>query len=88
MIERMDRNVVDAQRREREKNNDPSAVHSNASEGAGTKKWVLMGKKGTTAKESNEDGPEGLRVDQYLVVFLKFMSSIGKLFPLFSVFLL
>ncbi|ORY86748.1 autophagocytosis associated protein [Leucosporidium creatinivorum] len=52
------------------------------------RKWGILGKKkdGTAAvaaegaKEGaaagEQEGPEGLRVDQYLVVFLKFMSSI------------
>lgn len=81
MIERMDRNVAEAQRRERERNKDSSVRESLAS---GGKKWGLISKKNNSAKErDNEEGPEGLRVDQYLVVFLKFMSSIGE----FSFFL-
>lgn len=33
-----------------------------------------------TGEQQGQEAPEGLRVDQYLVVFLKFMSSIGELF--------
>ena len=75
VIERMDRNVVEAQRaaKEEEKRDkkDPKA------------KWgisALSGSKKDKAREpsGDDEGPEGLRVDQYLVVFLKFMSTIGK----------
>jgi ubiquitin-like-conjugating enzyme ATG3 len=66
----MDQGVIEAQRRERE---------HEKKEGKG--KWGL-GKLRKDKKEEvhakDDDGPEGLRVDQYLVVFLKFMSSIGK----------
>lgn len=65
VIERMDKGVVEAQRKEREREK---------KEGKG--KWGLK-KKGTKEGAKEEEGPEGLRVDQYLVVFLKFMSSIG-----------
>lgn len=37
------------------------------------------GGKGETGEEEEEEEQRGLRVDQYLVVFLKFMSSIGRL---------
>lgn len=65
VIERMDKGVVEAQRKEREREK---------KEGKG--KWGLK-KKGAKEGVKEEEGPEGLRVDQYLVVFLKFMSSIG-----------
>ena len=57
--------VVEAQRRERKDK----------------KAWAAKLKPGKAAAEDkpkgDDEGPEGLRVDQYLVVFLKFMSSIG-----------
>lgn len=75
VIERMDKNVVEAQRaakKEEEK--------KDKKEGKG--KWgisALSGSKKEKAREpsAEDEGPEGLRVDQYLVVFLKFMSTIG-----------
>ncbi|KAM0750688.1 hypothetical protein T439DRAFT_314015 [Meredithblackwellia eburnea MCA 4105] len=86
VIERMDASVVEAQRRERAASGgDPtSSPNANAaSSGTSGKKWLTgklkssTGKKeGDTAAATEEEGPEGLRVDQYLVVFLKFMSSI------------
>lgn len=80
VIERMDKGVVEAQRKEREREK---------KEGSSTKgKWkkLLGGKDKDKDKErrdggeEEEEGPEGLRVDQYLVVFLKFISTIGSLF--------
>ena len=68
VIERMDKGVAEAQRKEREREKKD-----------GAKKWGLKGKK--PAGTAEEEGPEGLRVDQYLVVFLKFMSSIGESCP-------
>ena len=72
VIERMDKSVADLQRRER------------AADQQGLKaKWTtLKGKKtspASTPPVQEEEAPEGLRVDQYLVVFLKFMSTIGEL---------
>merc|ERR1711939_116818 len=69
VIERMDKSVADLQRRER------------AADQQGLKaKWTtLKGKKtspASTPPVQEEEAPEGLRVDQYLVVFLKFMSTI------------
>lgn len=80
VIERMDRNVAEAQRKEREREKKEG--------GAGAKKWGLTSKKASSTEENTgrdgataegDQGPGGLRVDQYLVVFLKFMSSIGEL---------
>ena len=71
VIERMDKGVAEAQRKEQERQTKE-----------GSKKWGLKGKKLVTGVE--EEGPEGLRVDQYLVVFLKFMSSIGRSFLPYS----
>lgn len=75
VIERMDKGVVEAQRKEREREK---------KEGK-SGKWGLKKLVGSSGKDKEkekdkevEEGPEGLRVDQYLVVFLKFMSSIGK----------
>lgn len=69
VIERMDKGVAEAQRKEREREKKEEV-----------KKLGSKGKK--SAGNAEEDGPEGLRVDQYLVVFLKFMSSIGQPSPL------
>lgn len=76
VIERMDKGVVEAQRKEREREK---------KEGKSSSKWGLKKLVGGSGKDKEKDkvqegdeGPEGLRVDQYLVVFLKFMSSIGK----------
>lgn len=68
VIERMDEKVVKLQR------NDPAST-------AGTgRRWGLSvpgrAKKEAATTADVQDGPEGLRVDQYLVVFLKFMSTI------------
>jgi ubiquitin-like-conjugating enzyme ATG3 len=74
VIERMDKGVVEAQRAAKEEEK------KEKKEGKG--KWGLSlsgSKKDKSREPSGEDeGPEGLRVDQYLVVFLKFMSTIGE----------
>lgn len=79
VIERMDKGVVEVQRKEREREKKEGK--------SGSGKWGLKKLVGGSGKEKEkekekviegEEGPEGLRVDQYLVVFLKFMSSIGK----------
>ncbi|PWO01017.1 hypothetical protein FA09DRAFT_342332 [Tilletiopsis washingtonensis] len=60
VIERMDGKVQEMGRSER-------------------KKWKLSGvrrKEEVSEKKDDEEVPEGLRVDQYLLVFLKFMASI------------
>ncbi|KDE05712.1 hypothetical protein MVLG_03946 [Microbotryum lychnidis-dioicae p1A1 Lamole] len=81
VIERMDKNVVELQRREKKKN--PAGTAPAATTGSKGGKWAGLVGKATGKKEeaakaggTEEEGPEGLRVDQYLVVFLKFMSSI------------
>jgi ubiquitin-like-conjugating enzyme ATG3 len=81
VIERMDLAVRKAQMAEQ-----GGAGAQGAAEAKEGKEWgILSGKKkdgeaskeGAAAGQQQQDGPEGLRVDQYLVVFLKFMSSIG-----------
>ncbi|KAI5478313.1 autophagy-related protein 3 [Pseudohyphozyma bogoriensis] len=67
VIERMDAGVIEAQRKEKEL----EKKEGKGKWGLGKKKEKVVSKEG-----KEEEGPEGLRVDQYLVVFLKFMSSI------------
>lgn len=81
VIERMDKNVVEVQRREKEREKKEGKSGAAAGAEKATSKWRLGGKKKEekpVATGAEEEGPEGLRVDQYLVVFLKFMSSIGE----------
>lgn len=88
--------------RERERSTSSTSSSGGAGEGkvvagkkSGWKKLVSGGGKEKEKEKEREkeregeevqDGPEGLRVDQYLVVFLKFMSSIGE-FPPCSIIL-
>ncbi|GAA5919364.1 hypothetical protein JCM5296_002275, partial [Sporobolomyces johnsonii] len=72
-IERMDGNVREMQRRERA----AAGEEDGKGKKEGKSKWLGLGKKkDKEARDEDDDMPEGLRVDQYLVVFLKFMSSI------------
>ncbi|BGP00493.1 Autophagy-related protein 3 [Rhodotorula toruloides] len=80
VIERMDGNVRELQRREKAASG--SGVASQEKEKkTGGGKWLGLGKKreksekGDKPDEGDED-EEGLRVEQYLLVFLKFISTI------------
>lgn len=91
-IERMDRGVRELQQKEKQQqhhqqqgstNSSSSQEEGSTSSGKKEKSRWFGGKSSTSKKEksSSEEGEElveGLRVDQYLVVFLKFMSSIGE----------
>ncbi|GAA6041477.1 hypothetical protein JCM8097_001895 [Rhodosporidiobolus ruineniae] len=86
VIERMDNNVKEMQRREREGSGESAS--GSAAPGkeekrkvSGGSKWLGLGKKKEKEpKEApageDEDDLGGLRVDQYLLVFLKFISTI------------
>lgn len=88
VIERMDGRVKEAQRAA---GGAPAKEGKEGKEKSGSK-WGLPGLGGKKKEEKaaaaaaaekeaspeEDEGPEGLRVDQYLVVFLKFMSSIGE----------
>lgn len=86
VIERMDLAVRRAQLAEQGGAAAQGGADAKEGKEKGRKWGILSGKKkdGEAAKEGpatgerEQDGPEGLRVDQYLVVFLKFMSSIGE----------
>ena len=79
VIERMNKSVVEQQLAQRK-----SSGSSNPKEGK--KKWPFLRKASGTGKEdksqqqqqqlSEEEEVEGMRVDFYLVVFLKFIASI------------
>ncbi|BGP26822.1 autophagy-related protein 3 [Rhodotorula toruloides] len=80
VIERMDGNVRELQRRE--KADSSSGAASQDKEKKSGSKWLGLGKKkeksaekGDKADEGHED-EDGLRVEQYLLVFLKFISTI------------
>jgi ubiquitin-like-conjugating enzyme ATG3 len=92
-IERMDRGVRELQQKEKQQQQHQQQGSGSSQEGAGEtasgsgkrEKSRWFGKSSTSSKkekasEEGEELVEGLRVDQYLVVFLKFMSSIGKAF--------
>ncbi|KAL8287448.1 hypothetical protein RQP46_003306 [Phenoliferia psychrophenolica] len=73
VIERMDAGVVEAQRRDKkDKEGKKGGVLGKLKPGSGKEKTSPEKER----EKGDEEGPEGLRVDQYLVVFLKFMSSI------------
>ena len=78
VIERMNAGVVEEQQR---------SARSSGGKDSGKRKWLLRkvtgsggedGRKAATATDSNGEGEEieGMRVDFYLVVFLKFIASI------------
>jgi ubiquitin-like-conjugating enzyme ATG3 len=93
VIERMDGNVRELQRRERKSREGggggattPSSEGEKKSKGSGSSggKWLGLGRKkdstlptGELATTSPADEEEGLRVEQYLLVFLKFISTIS-----------
>jgi ubiquitin-like-conjugating enzyme ATG3 len=68
VIERMNAGVVEEQRK-------ASSPASPAKSDNGKKKW-LGGVVKKTASPTKEEDVEGMRVDFYLVVFLKFIASI------------
>ncbi|GAA6007128.1 hypothetical protein JCM10207_001519 [Rhodosporidiobolus poonsookiae] len=83
VIERMDANVREMQRREKAASGGAGAAAEGKDEKkkSGGSKWLGLGKK--KDKDEKKDGQAdededlgGLRVDQYLLVFLKFISSI------------
>ncbi|GAA5946571.1 hypothetical protein JCM10213_006633 [Rhodosporidiobolus nylandii] len=83
VIERMDNNVRELQRREREASGssaDAAAAKEDKRKVSGGSKWLGLGKKKDKGekedKAEEEEDLGGLRVDQYLLVFLKFISSI------------
>lgn len=98
VIERMDGNVRELQRRERKsREGGGGGAGTPSSEGekkkgsgsSGGGKWLGLGRKKDSATSTSETGTtsptdeeEGLRVEQYLLVFLKFMSTIST--PPFS----
>lgn len=92
VIERMDGNVRELQRRERksrEGGGGGSATPVSEGEkkkGSGSSggKWLGLGRKKDSTTSTSElattspaDDEEGLRVEQYLLVFLKFISTIS-----------
>lgn len=91
VLERMDGNVRELQRRERSvaAGKAGGQASSSAAAGGGSKWLGLGGKKkdkepaeGAKGAGADEDD-EGLRVEQYLLVFLKFISTISAfLYPL------
>ncbi|BGP42541.1 E2-like enzyme [Rhodotorula kratochvilovae] len=75
VIERMDGNVREMQRRARAGGEGEEAKE----EKKGGSRWLGLGKKkekDVAAKDAAEEEDEGLRVEQYLLVFLKFISTI------------
>lgn len=82
VIERMDGNVRELQRREKAASGTGAATQDKEKKSGGGK-WLGLGKKkeksvekGDKADEGDED-EDGLRVEQYLLVFLKFISTIS-----------
>ncbi|GAA6058254.1 hypothetical protein JCM3770_006081 [Rhodotorula araucariae] len=78
VIERMDGNVREMQRRVRAGAGEAEPP-SEKEEKKGGSRWLGLGKKkekDTAAREAPEEDDEGLRVEQYLLVFLKFISTI------------
>ncbi|BGP50718.1 E2-like enzyme [Rhodotorula kratochvilovae] len=77
VIERMDGNVREMQRRARAgAGGEGEEVKE---EKKGGSRWLGLGKKkekDVSAKDAQEEEDEGLRVEQYLLVFLKFISTI------------
>lgn len=77
VIERMNNSVVAEQLAQQAKAGITSPKESSA---GGKKKWFSRKASGSTKEvpqsAENEDEPEGMRVDFYLVVFLKFIASI------------
>lgn len=70
---------VEGKEKEKEKEKEKKGKWGLPSLGAGKKEKEKVEEAASSAEgEGVPDQPEGLRVDQYLVVFLKFMSSIGE----------
>ena len=79
-IERMDGGVRELQQRESAASGGGKKEEGKKEKGKWFGKSSGSGKKEKEEPKEDEVVVEGLRVDQYLVVFLKFMSSIGE-FP-------
>ena len=76
VIERMNAHVIEEQRRAK-----PQTAGSKDKDSGGKRKWLLRkvtgGEKDAKQPEAADgDDVEGMRVDYYLVVFLKFIASI------------
>ncbi|TNY22826.1 autophagocytosis associated protein [Rhodotorula diobovata] len=82
VIERMDGNVREMQRRARRA--EGAGAGEEKGERKGARGWLGLGgrkkdreaARDATAQEGGEEEDEGLRVEQYLLVFLKFISTI------------
>ncbi|GAA5985157.1 hypothetical protein JCM10908_002548 [Rhodotorula pacifica] len=89
VIERMDSNVRELQRREKTRRSKETGAVEGGGEktkgSSGGSKWLGLGRKKDTSGASSSEAAlsaeqseeeEGLRVEQYLLVFLKFISTI------------
>ena len=70
VIERMNQSVIEEQQALRR---GPAASKD---KNGGQKKWLFRRASGNNVKDTQEEDIEGMRVDFYLVVFLKFIASI------------
>lgn len=81
VVERMDKGLIEAQKRRREAGSEESTVGVDKAEVKESKWKKLLGSKSDKKEGEDVEAVEdegGLRVDQYLVVFLKFISTIGE----------
>ncbi|KAJ2920026.1 hypothetical protein MD484_g486, partial [Candolleomyces efflorescens] len=79
VIERMNNSVVAEQLAQQAKTNPSSSSAAGKDSSSGKRKWFGRKASGNTkeaAAAEQEEEPEGMRVDFYLVVFLKFIASI------------
>jgi ubiquitin-like-conjugating enzyme ATG3 len=79
VIERMNNSVVAEQLAQQAKTNPSSSSAAGKDPSSSKRKWFGRKSSGTTketAAADQEEEPEGMRVDFYLVVFLKFIASI------------
>ena len=80
VIERMNSSVV-AEQLARKSSSGAASPSSKESKDASKKKWIFSRKASSSGKDTpsanaEEEEVEGMRVDFYLVVFLKFIASI------------
>ena len=82
IIERMNNSVIAEQLAAKKASGGGKPSETSGKEKDGKKKWPIFSRKssGTTAKQEGpaqeDEEVEGMRVDFYLVVFLKFIASI------------
>lgn len=72
VIERMNASVIEEQQAQKKGSSSGPASPKDKQQ----KKWLFRRASGNNVKSDQEEDVEGMRVDFYLVVFLKFIASI------------